>query len=136
MMRALILALLTPAVAVAQTVSCPLTLEEGSIVVARPPAGWLGTSPSLARLTAGGVMRGHPTLMQYLVPNGSRKVKGGSVISWEFDAGDEKWLWCSYGTNALQVAKRMDDPATLCEVTVKEARRGVISEMIAECRAK
>lgn len=70
-------------------------------------------------------MRGHPNLMQYLVPSGSKKSKGGGSVWWEFDAGEEKWLLCTYGTDAVQIAKRMDDAATRCELTWKEERRGV-----------
>jgi hypothetical protein len=135
-MRALIIALLAPGLAAAQTVSCPLTLPEDAVAVARPPAGWIAGPPSLVRLQGGGVMRGHPSGIGYLVPASQKKVKGGTVATFRFDAGEEKWLWCEYGASVAQIARRMDDAATACAVTTTEERRGVIAEMVAQCRAK
>jgi hypothetical protein len=116
-----------------QQIACPLILPEGSIAVTHPPAGWLGSS-SLLRLTGGGVMRGHPQLMQYLVPAGSKKTKAGTTLTYAFDAGEEKWIWCTYGgTGAVQISKRMDDAASECALTYKETRRDGITEMYAAC---
>jgi hypothetical protein len=133
MRRAAALLAILPAIAAAQTASCPLTLPEGSVAVVREPNGWLGSSPSSARLDGGGMLSGHPKEMQYLVPDGSRKVKGGST-TWTFQSGQEKWLYCVYGTSAIQIAKRMDDKATRCLVTRKEERQGVVVEMTAVCK--
>lgn len=135
MKPALVLVLvLAPAIAAAQRVSCPLVLPEGSIEVTHPPAGWLGSSPSLARLGGGGVMSGHPKQMQYLAPAATKKVKNSRLVTWHFDTGEEKWLWCSYGTIAVQIAKRLDDAATECTLTVKEERPGVIADMTVSCK--
>jgi len=79
-------------------------------------------------------MSGKPERMGYLVPSGGKKIKGGYVSAFEFDAGEEKWLWCEYGTGATQIAKRMDDAATRCELTAKEERRGVYTEVMAVCK--
>jgi hypothetical protein len=134
-MKALILALLAaPALASAQRESCPLLLPEGGIVVARPPTGWTAGPESLVRLSGAGVKRGPAQGFAYLVPNGDRKINGGYVTTYEFDAGEEKWLWCEYGTAATQIAKRMGNAATKCEVTSKEERRGVYTEVTAVCK--
>lgn len=133
MKRVLLLALASPAVALAQQVSCPLTLSEGSIKVERAPAGWHGFS-RLARLQSAGMMYGHPSQFGYLIPSDSKKLKGGTVDTWEFRAGDEKWLWCGYGSEVIQLAKRMDDSATRCSITGKEERPGVYSEIMAVCK--
>jgi hypothetical protein len=72
--------------------------------------------------------------MQYLVPAASKKVKGRSASTWSFDPGEEKWLYCSYGRAAVQLAKRMDDKATMCEVTAKLERKDVITSITVVCR--
>jgi hypothetical protein len=133
-MKVLALLLALPAVAVAQTASCPLTMPQGSVGVVHAPPGWYGFSPSLARLDGGGMMSGPPKQMGYLVPASTRKTKSGGVASWQFEAGEEKWLYCSYGTDAIQVAKRMDDKATECTVTSREERKGAIVELTAACK--
>lgn len=132
--RAFLLFGLLPVFAAAQTVSCPPSIDEGSISVARAPAGWLATSPSLVRLDGGGMLSANPKQMQYLVPGGSKKVKGGEASSWTFEPGEEKWLYCTYGNMAIQLAKRMDDKATACEVAVKRESRQVITSITAVCR--
>ncbi len=114
--------------------SCPLLLPEGAIMVARPPAGWIPGPKSLVRLTGAGVMSGPPERMGYLVPSGDKKIKGGHMTTFVFDPGEEKWLWCEYGTAATHIAKRMDDAATRCELTSKEERRGVYSEVKVVCK--
>jgi hypothetical protein len=134
-MRSLLLLLAgLPALAAAQTVTCPESIPETAIEVKRAPAGWLATAPSLVRLDGGGMLSGNPKEMQYLVPGGSKKVKGGSASTWTFDAGEEKWLYCTYGRMAVQLSKRMDDKATMCEVTAKLERKDVITSITAVCR--
>jgi hypothetical protein len=134
-MRVLSLILLVPAVALGQTVSCPSVLPQGSVEVVRTPPGWFGFSPSQSRLDGGGMMSGPPQQMAYLVPASSRKVKGAGIATgWQFAAGEEKWLYCTYGTNAIQVAKRMDDKTTECTMTSREERKGVIAELTAVCK--
>jgi len=137
-MKRLFLALLlsTPYLASAQQARCPPTLPEGSIQVVRPPAGWLSFSPSLTRLTNAGVMSGHPREMQYLVPRSGKSNKGSSVDIWEFNAGEEKWLWCEYGSATVQLAKRLDDMATRCMMSTIEEHRGVLFDVTVVCDAK
>lgn len=125
---------LAPMLASAQQESCPLLLPEGAITVARPPAGWVTGPKSLVRLTGAGVMRGPPHGMAYLVPSGDRKIKGGHVTTFAFQPGEEKWLWCEYGTAATQIARRMSDAATTCALTTKEERRGVYTEVKVVCK--
>lgn len=134
MARALLLLSLLPNLAAAQTVSCPEYVPETSIQVTLPPAGWLATAPSLVRLDGGGMLSGNPKQMQYLVQGGSRKERGGTTSTWSFDAGEEKWLYCTYGKMSVQLSKRMDDKATTCEVTAKRASKDVISSITAACR--
>lgn len=117
-----------------EPVACPLILEEGAVKIVRPPNGWLGTSHSLARLTSGGLMRGHPDQIAYLRPEKTTVFKGGGTASNEFEAGEEKWLWCGYGgTNALQLSKRLPDSAIACTVTHKATKRDGLVRLSAEC---
>lgn len=73
-------------------------------------------------------MRGHPNQLGYLKPEVTRK----GTSRYTFDAGEEKWLYCSYGA-AVQLAKRMDDKSTHCEVSSK-TRGGMIEKLTAVCR--
>lgn len=125
---------LVPVLASAQQESCPLLLPEGAIVVARPPAGWSQGPGSPVHLTGAGMMSSPPSRMRYLVPNGDKKVKGGYVTTFEFQAGDEKWLWCEYGAPAAQIAKRIDGAAAKCELTTKRDRHGTYSEVKVGCK--
>lgn len=136
MMRSAIIAALalSPVLACAQQESCPLLLPEGAVEVRQVPAGWVAGPKSLVRITSAGVMSRHPEQMAYMVPASERKIKGGHVTTYEFAAGEEKWLWCEYGTPAIQIAKRMGDAATKCELTAKEERRGVYTEVKATCK--
>ena len=125
---------LMPAFAAAQTLACPESVPETSIQITRIPTGWLGTTPNLVRLDGGGMLSGHPKQLQYLVPAGSKKQAGGTVSIWRFNAGEEKWLYCTYGRMAVQLSKRMDDKATTCEVTARLERKDVITSITAVCR--
>lgn len=130
-----LVALLLPLTVLAAPVACPLTLDEGAVKIVHPPVGWLGVSNSLARLTSGGVMRGHPDGEGYLRPQRITQLKGGGTSSNEFAAGEEKWLWCGYGgTNALQLAKRLPNEATMCTVRHSATKRDGITAISAECR--
>ena len=132
-MRLLFCGLLAvPTWACAQQVSCPLTINEGTVEV-RAPTGWQASS-SLAHLGSAGMTRGHPRRLGYLVPEPTRKVKGRANDSWQFDKGEEKWLWCGYGREVIQLAKRMNDAATKCEMTGKEERPGVYLEITLVCK--
>jgi hypothetical protein len=135
MRGAIALAAFVPVWAVAQTVSCPAELPKGSIDVARTaPAGWLASSPSLIRLDGGGMLSGDPNLMQYLAPASSKKFKGGGSSAWNFEPGEEKWLYCNYGGIAVQLSKRIDDKATRCEVTATLDQVGAIKAITAVCK--
>lgn len=132
-MRLLLCGLLTaPILACAQQVSCPLTINEGAVEV-RAPTGWQASS-SLAHLGSAGMTRGNPRRLGYLIPEATRKAKGGAIDSWNFSKGEEKWLWCGYGREAIQLAKRMNDAATKCEMTGKEERSGVYVEITLVCK--
>jgi hypothetical protein len=121
-------------VTTALPVSCPLILPADTLVV-RAPTGWTGYSPSIMRLTGFGMMAGPPQSLSYLVPSGSRKIKGGAASSWQFEAGEEKWLYCTYGgSSVIQIAKRLDDAATECTLTHRETKLDGITEMAAVCR--
>ena len=134
MRRAYILTLcVLPASALAQHAECPLILPEGAIGIKHVPNGWLATSPSITRLTGGGMLSGHPNEMSYLVPGASKAIKGGSQEVWKFESGEQKWLYCSYGTAALQLSKRMGDAATECTITTGEERKGVIVKFEVDC---
>jgi len=123
-----------PTLAVAQTVSCPDSLPENAVEVKRAPEGWVASSPSAIRLDGGGMISGDPKQMQYLVPASSKKVRGGGASTWNFDRGEQKWLYCTYGKMAVQLARRMDDTSTSCEVTVKHGQKDAIVAITAMCR--
>ena len=80
------------------------------------------------------MMSGDPKQMQYLVPASSKKVRGGGASTWNFDRGEQKWLYCTYGKMAVQLARRMDDTSTSCEVTVKREQEDAIAAITAICR--
>lgn len=134
MRRLLLLLAAAPTLAVAQTVSCPESVPENAVEVKRAPEGWVASSPSVIRLDGGGMMSGDPKQMQYLVPASSKKVRGGGASTWNFDRGEQKWLYCTYGKMAVQLARRMDDQSTSCEVTVRHGQMDVIAAITAICR--
>ena len=134
MMRLLALFLAAPTLAIAQTATCPEALPEGAVEVKRAPQGWVASSPGVIRLDGGGMMSGDPKQMQYLVPAGSKKVRGGGASTWNFDRGEQKWLYCTYGKMAVQLARRMDDKSTTCEVTVRHGQKDAIVGILASCR--
>nr|WP_307727321.1 STY0301 family protein [Telluria mixta] len=134
MMRRILLVAAAPAFAAAQTVTCPEALPEAAVELKHAPEGWVASSPGVVRLDGGGMLSGAPKQMQYLVPTSSKKVKGGGASTWNFDPGEQKWLYCTYGKMAVQLAKRMDDKATTCEVTVTYERKDVIAGIMAFCR--
>jgi hypothetical protein len=120
------------AVGTEQKTHCPLTLPAEALTVHAPP-GWLGSAPSFIRLTDGGVMRGHPDGMGYLVPFRSKSAKGATTLTFVFEAGEEKWLWCSYGSRSPQLAKRLDDRATECTLIYAHTKQDGITDMYATC---
>lgn len=75
-----------------------------------------------------------PERLGYLIPNKTVVRKNGATDTWEFQAGQEKWLWCGYGAETVRLFKRMDDAATKCEITGREERRGLYLEMTATCK--
>lgn len=131
MMITLILAL--AATSAAETVSCPLILPAEALTVRAPP-GWYGSAPTFLRLQGGAVMRGHPDKEGYLVPSRTNKIKGGSVQTFIFDVGEERWLWCAYGNGSPQLSRKLSAAATECVVTVRETRQDGVTETTALCR--
>jgi hypothetical protein len=136
-MRPLVIAaamVFAPAFALEQRTSCPLTLPAEAITVRAPP-GWTGYAPSLMRLTGYGMMAGPPDSMTYLVPSKSRKLKGGAATSWKFGGGDEKWMYCTYdGSSTIQISRRLDDAAKVCELSHTRDAYDNITAMRAACR--
>jgi hypothetical protein len=136
-MRPLVIAaamVFAPAFALEQRTSCPLALPAEAVTV-RAPTGWTGYTPSFVRLTGFGMMAGPPESMTYLVPSGSRKLKGGAATNWQFGGGDEKWLYCTYDSSAaIQISRRVDDAAKVCELSHTKDAYGNISEMRVACR--
>ena len=113
--------------------NCPLTLEAEAVSV-RAPAGYIGSLPREVRLSAGGVMRGPPNSMGYLIPSSTKKSKAVTTQTYVFDEGNEKWLWCTYGDSPLQLAKRLSDAATVCTVAFEENKHGNIVRLDVTCR--
>jgi hypothetical protein len=94
----------------------------------------LSNDETTGLVPGGGMMSGDPKQMQYLVPASSKKVRGGGASTWNFDRDEQKWLYCTYGKMAVQLARRMDDKSTSCEVTVKHGRKDAIVGITAFCR--
>ena len=115
--------------------TCPLLLSAEAVKI-NPPPGWTGTTTSLIRLTGGGVMRGPPDGGGHLVPDSNRTVKWKSVTDYTFGPGEEKWLVCVYGHPSLQLAKRLDDAATRCEITTVEDGRKNVERVSAQCTTR
>jgi hypothetical protein len=129
-----LLAMMAPAVALAQTASCSQDLPENSITATKVPAGWVAASPNGARLSGGGMLSGNPKEMNYLVPASWKKVRGGSSSTWKFTAGEEKWFYCAYGRATIELSKRMDDKATTCIVASKDDDAGALGNLTVTCR--
>lgn len=133
MRRWICLLVFTHSLASAQQATCPAALAEGATAITRAPAGWT-PSTSLARISSGGMMSGPPEKIAYLVPNTTIKRHQQSVDVWSFRRGDEKWLWCGYGAESLQLAKRMDDKATECKVTGNRDKHGHLERISVTCK--
>lgn len=128
------LAMMAPTVALAQTASCPLALPENSIAAMKVPPGWVAASPNGARLSGGGMLSGEPKEMQYLVPASSKRAPAGGSSTWKFAAGEEKWFFCAYGGQTVELSRRMDDKATTCVATSRRDEVGALVELTAACR--
>lgn len=124
---------LAPVLAGAQQATCPDVLAEGSTSIIRAPAGWT-PSTGLARLSSAGMMSGPPGTLAYLVPASTVSGKNQSIDTWAFRAGDEKWLWCGYGGESLQLAKRMDDKATECKLTGERDKHRHLQRISVACK--
>jgi hypothetical protein len=121
------LAVLPGLAGAAPAASCPLVLQKEAVDV-RAPAGWKGYSSGIMRLTGYGMMAGPPDSMAYLVPANSKTLKRGAPAIWRFAAGDEKWLYCTYDRSAaVQISRRMDDAATVCELSHKKDEHGALA---------
>lgn len=133
MRHALWLLALAHSLAVAQQVSCPESLAEGATAITRAPVGWT-PSTSLARLSSAGMMSGPPDKIAYLVPSSTVTRRKQSIDTWAFRSGDEKWLWCGYGAESLQLARRMDDKATECKLTGSRDKHGHLERISLRCK--
>ncbi|TQK10268.1 STY0301 family protein [Herbaspirillum sp. SJZ107] len=134
MRRLFILAATLPSLAATQTISCPAIITEGSIQVQRAPEGWQASASTPVWLDGGGMLSGAPAEMRYLVQASSKKAKGATISTWNFQPGEEKWLYCTYGKMAVQLSRRMDDRATVCEVTATTSSKGSVTSITAACR--
>ncbi len=59
--------------------------------------------------------------MTYLVPTESKKRKNGSVNTWLFSKGEERWM-------------RLAEDATECNLSYKRDKFGSIGEMTVACK--
>ena len=134
MISPLLLAALTLPAPANETIACPLVLPKTTVDV-KAPTGWTGYSPTIVRLTGYGMMAGPPDSMTYLEPSGSKKLKNGSVSTWLFSKGEERWMYCTYdGSGAIQISRRLADDATECSLSYKRDKFGSIGEMIVACK--
>lgn len=121
----------TMAIGADNSTPCPLTMPAEAITV-HAPHGWTGATPSFLRLNRGGLMFGPPAKMAYLVPDKSKSTPTKTVLTFSFDEGDEKWLYCTY-SDAVQLARRLPDAATECTVTSVKNTYGGFDQMSAKC---
>lgn len=134
MISPLLLAALALPATSSDTIACPLILPKTSVGV-KAPTGWTGYSPAIVRLTGYGMMAGPPDSMTYLVPSESKKLKDGSVSTWLFSKGEERWMYCTYdASGAIQISRRLADDATECSLSYKRDKFGSIGEMIVACK--
>ena len=133
MIRAILVTMI-PTVALAQTASCPQDLPENSVVATKVPPGWVAASPNGARLDGGGMLRGNPKEMQYLVPANSRKFRGGGSSTWKFSPGEEKWFFCTYGRATIELSKQMNNRAAICIVTSRDDKVGALAGLEVTCK--
>lgn len=134
MIPALLLAALALPAAADEAHTCPLVLPRTTVEV-KPPVGWTGYSPSIVRLTGYGMMAGPPDSMTYLVPSGSKKLKDGSISTWLFSKGEERWVYCTYDdSGAIQISRRLADDATECTLSYNRDKFGSIGEMTVACK--
>jgi len=114
--------------------SCPAALT-GDDVTVRAPLGWKGSAQPVIRLVAAGMMAGPPESHADLVPYKQRRLKNGAETTWVFDGG-EKWYVCTYGSYAIQLARRLDDSATQCTVRHTSAGLPAVTSAAVECTTK
>lgn len=134
MILVLLLATLALPAAANQAATCPLVLPKTTVEV-NPPSGWTGYSPAIVRLTGYGMMAGPPDTMTYLRPSGAKKQKNGSVSTWLFSKGEERWMYCTYDdSGAIQISRRLADDATECTLSNKRDKFGSIGEMSVVCK--
>lgn len=130
----LIVAALAPCPAVAMPdLACPASLPAEALLV-RAPDGWTGHSPSIMRLSGAGMMAGPPESMTYLVPDNTKRVKGGTVSTWSFVEQSERWLYCFYsGSSSIQISRRLNNAGTECSIRFQDSKLGGIDAAVASC---
>lgn len=114
--------------------TCPTHLS-GEAVTVHAPQGWKGSSQTVIRLVAAGMMAGPPGSRADLVPYKQKRIKNGTATTWVFDGG-EKWYACIYGSPAIQIARRMDDAATQCTVRHTTAGMPTVTSAVVVCTTK
>lgn len=120
-------------------ISCPLTLEPGS-VQGKAPAGWRFAMPQAAPLTVAGMLHGPPEESGYLVPEENRETgrDGRWMQRWRFEQPHwyPTFVYCGYGggRGPLQLFYPIPKATTECTATTL-AKHGVLELAAFVCRA-
>lgn len=100
---------------------CPATLSNKAISVSAPK-GWRAAPPYDLALSGAGMMSGPPESERHLIPAKQTRKGKKFTQTWNFLAGDEKWLACKYGPvggggDAVLMGLRLDNAARTCTLT-------------------
>jgi hypothetical protein len=83
--------------------------------------GYIPSGPNVAN--------GPPEREGYRIPD--KQAQGTQMFVFAKDDG-QRWLWCGYG--GKQLAKRLDDKATICTITTKTKKPANSISAVVVCR--
>jgi hypothetical protein len=105
----------------ALVLTCPATLNVTDSVSGLE-SGWQAVADAglgAAHLANVTFYSGSPEQMASLVPDGEKKVKGGTSATWSFAKGDKDgyWLACNYDHTRMMATRKLPETVTQCTVT-------------------
>ena len=129
-----------PSLALAATpaeLSCPDSIPAASINLQALPPGWMPHIDGPLYLSSAAPIDGEPERKGQLVPGGTRKQKGLTVLSYrlEGDYPHGKWLQCRYGAyGEISLSKRLPDSISLCEIGHSKGQKAGQQNIQIVCR--
>ncbi|MEW6369490.1 MAG: STY0301 family protein [Pseudomonadota bacterium] len=124
-MKLLLLAALSlalPAQATEQRIECPARYPAEDIMLPQTGEWTTGLVPAGIPLEGGGMLAG-PIDQRGELRGSEQRIKGGFITSFAFEREQKppgKWFICHYGH--VQLARRVADTTTACELTYKERK--------------